>query len=341
MRIPRTRLWAPPVLAVAVGAVAAAVLAVSGTLAVADAVQLVLLVGIGAGVALLLVTVRRALRRLDRLARSDRAAQDKQLARARTELGHEITGALEMLRTDARERDQRHAEQRSAEIKALKEHVTVQGRRDYEQHVAWLQLRDFVAPGSFMPPLRGWAASPDVLGLIAATIAERRPGLVVECGSGSSSVWLGYALRKAGKGRLIALEHDERYAELSRALIDAHGLTDIVEIRHAPLRDWTPGGGPEAHSQPWYDTDGLDGVDGIGLLFVDGPPAATGPQARYPALPALVARCAPDAVVVLDDTIRAEERAISDRWLAEYPDLRREVVDTEKGAHVLIRGSVS
>ena len=93
-----------------------------------------------------------------------------------------------------------------------------------------------------------------------------------------------YALRRAGRGRLVALEHDARYAELSRALVTAHGLDDVVEVRLTPLIDQPVGGA----TQRWYDTTALDDLDGIGELFVDGPPGETVPSARYPAIPLLL-----------------------------------------------------
>ncbi len=80
-------------------------------------------------------------------------------------------------------------------------------------------------------------------------LLELRPGLVVECGSGSSSVWLGHVLRRLGHGRYVALEHDERYAEVSRTEVARHGLSDVVEVRHAPLLPVTVDG----EEQPWYD----------------------------------------------------------------------------------------
>jgi predicted O-methyltransferase YrrM len=209
--------------------------------------------------------------------------------------------------------------------------VTKRGIADYEQFVAWTELQRHLAPADFMPPLRAWAASPDVLRIVAQAIDSARPDLVVECGSGASTVWIGYALRRAGRGRLVALEHDERYADLSRALVSAYELDDVVEVRYAPLTEQRAGRGS---TQPWYDPAAIDDLAGIGVLFIDGPPDHVGPMARYPAIPLLLDRCTPDATIVLDDAARPEERATVDRWLAERPELRRRSVPAEKGADV-------
>lgn len=206
-------------------------------------------------------------------------------------------------------------------------------RQDYAQLEALIDLRGLFEPRAPLPRLRGWAASPDVLRLLIERIALDRAKIIVECGSGSSSVWLGYAVQRFGGGRVISLEHDERFAETSRALVLAHGLEDVVEIRHAPLTGWAA----EGEHIPWYDTGAVQDLADIGLIFVDGPPGATAPLARYPAVPVLLPRCAPDAWVVLDDTGRPAEREVADRWLREYPELTGTAYPAEKGAMVLRR----
>jgi predicted O-methyltransferase YrrM len=207
------------------------------------------------------------------------------------------------------------------------------GEADYKQLEAYVDLRGLIRPRAPMPALRGWAASPDVLRFLAESMWSRRPKLIVECGSGSSSVWLGYFAEQLGAAKVVALENDERFAAISRDLVRAHGLEDIVDIRLAPLTDWRD----EDETYAWYSTDALDDLGEIGLVFVDGPVGITGRQVRYPALPLLLSRCTADVVVVLDDSDRGEETAISDRWLAEYPELERVVQRFDKGAHVFRR----
>jgi hypothetical protein len=60
-------------------------------------------------------------------------------------------------------------------------------------------------------------------------------------------------------------------------------------------------------------------------MIVDGPPGATGPQARYPALPALLQAIPSDPArplqitLLLDDMIRADEQATAAAWQALPP----------------------
>ena len=207
--------------------------------------------------------------------------------------------------------------------------------RLYKDVEAQTDLRGLVTPRAPMPLHGGWALDAEITHMIATMLWQRRPELIVECGSGTSSVWLGYLLEKLGHGRLVALEHDERFLAASEALVRAHGLRDVVEVRHAALEPWTDHatGGQEYQ---WYAQAALDDLKDISLLLVDGPPAATGPQARYPAVPLLLPRCAEDAVIVLDDAERRDETALSDRWLVEAPDLDR-TIHAHGSAHVFHR----
>ncbi|MFD3684363.1 class I SAM-dependent methyltransferase [Nocardiopsis sp. NPDC058631] len=335
-----------------IGAVAgAAVLAVPvalgalGLIGWVDAAALVLLGALGGAVFVLALGLLLLRRTVNRLATSVSTVMDTHSRRVAETLGRDRLEAARSM--DGVKERLTHLRDHSLPklTREVTHAITVQGRNDYEQQVAWTELREHLGTPTFMPPLRGWAASPDVMRLLVREIDRRRPELVVECGSGSSSVWIGYALRRAGGGRLVAVEHDARYAELSRALVASHGLEDVVEVRTAPLTEFTSGGeepedgaeGAGGGPRQWYDTSVLADLEGIGLLFVDGPPEATGAQARYPAVPALLPHCSEDVVIILDDASRTDERALGDRWLAENPALRRTEEAAEKGAHVFTR----
>jgi predicted O-methyltransferase YrrM len=328
--------------AVAVAALAApTVLAVFALLTVAEALLATGLVVLAGAVAVLALAVRRlrgSMREVSLEIRAHTRTVTETLGRDRLE----TIRALDATRARVNRLSSHSLPKLSREITRA---VTTQGRHDYEQQVAWTELSEHLDTAPFMPPLRGWAASPDVLRVLVGHIDRLRPELVVEFGSGASSVWMGYALRRAGGGRLVAVEHDARYAELSRALIASHGLDDIVEVRTAPLTGIeaatvTVGEERVSTADRWYDASVLEDLEGIGLVFVDGPPKATGRHARYPALPTLLPRCTEDVVFVLDDADRPDERAIGDRWLAEHPELHRTEAHAEKGAHVFSRKGV-
>lgn len=201
----------------------------------------------------------------------------------------------------------------------------------YQQVEANLHLRDLVTVTGPTPQLRGWAASPDVIVLLIRELRRTRPGLIVECGSGASTVWMAMACQSAQiESRIVALEHDPIYAAETARLLSDCGVDDIAEVRLAPLENVAI----DEFDGPWYSQAALEGLDGIGLLFVDGPPGTTGPLARYPALPLMRSRLADGATIVLDDHTREEEQETASRWVAELPEAAVTTHSFEKGAAV-------
>jgi predicted O-methyltransferase YrrM len=166
-----------------------------------------------------------------------------------------------------------------------------------------------------MPELGGWAATPSTMLWILDHVMSSQARTIVECGSGTSTVWIATALeRRGGEGRVVALESSDHYAEITRAELERLGLSDRATLVHAPLVNTTMS---DESSQPWFDLSGFALSEPIDLLFVDGPPSRVAPMARYPAFPLLADRLAPDAAVVLDDTGRSAEDAIVERWTSE------------------------
>jgi predicted O-methyltransferase YrrM len=198
-----------------------------------------------------------------------------------------------------------------------------------------LQNLSAVLPASdVLPATRGWAASPDLLMVLVDLVITERPSLVVECGSGASTLWLALAMRRFEiDGRIIALDHDPVFGAKTRDFLARHGVGDLAEVRDAPLESFTLDG--ETYS--WYARRAWADLTGIDLLFVDGPPAATGHQARYPALPLLSEALSPAATAVLDDLVVPDMQQVLKLWLDAYPDFSSETLPLEKQAAVLHR----
>ncbi len=128
-----------------------------------------------------------------------------------------------------------------------------QRSRDYQQFEAFLSLFFTLKPSLPLPDTRDWSISPDLLKKITEVILIENPSLVMEASSGVSTLVIAYCLKHLGKGKVISLDHDAKYAATSRNLISFHHLEDIATIVHAPLKEFEING----QSWLWYSTDGL------------------------------------------------------------------------------------
>ena len=204
----------------------------------------------------------------------------------------------------------------------------------FRQLEALHNLTAVLPPNDVLPATRGWAASPDLLMVLVDLVVSERPSLVVECGSGASTLWLALAMRRFGvDGRIVALDHDPVFGAKTRDLLARHDVSDLAEVRDAPLESFSLDG--ETYS--WYARRAWEDLKGIDLLFVDGPPATTGHQARYPALPLLSGLLSPGATAVLDDLVVPDMQKVLQLWLDAYPDFGSEILPLEKQAAVLRR----
>ena len=178
-----------------------------------------------------------------------------------------------------------------------------------------------------LPRTRRWAASPDFLHLVAEEILRRKPKLIVEAGSGTSTLIAAYCLRKLGRGKIVSLDHLEEYAGISRETVESHGLGDYSEVLHAPIKEYEI----EGKTYQWYDTVGLESIQQIDMLLVDGPPKNDTEDARYAAIPLLIKKLHKNSIVLVDDGSRPGEREIVAKWERNY-GLRYRSELAEKGA---------
>jgi len=180
-----------------------------------------------------------------------------------------------------------------------------------------------------------WAMDAHLAETIARLLLQERPQLVVECGSGASTLLVASCLEKLGSDRrIIALDHKQKYADITRSLLKQHDLNERGKVLTAPLEPWQLNG----RTLPWYGLD-LDVLPDqkIDMLVVDGPPGESGPQARYPVVPALRERLSNECIIVLDDGDRSDEREAAYQWAAEL-DGDLEYAGGPKGTWILHRG---
>lgn len=181
-----------------------------------------------------------------------------------------------------------------------------------------------------------WSVDSFFFRWITQFLAENHPKCIVEIGSGSSTLIIARLLQRLNYTdvRHIAIDHDERYLNLTKQLALLNDLDESIEFIHAPLADDATTG------MKWYDLP-IERLSShpIDLLIVDGPPADLQPLSRYPAVPILIERLNNKSTVVLDDANREAELEIAQRWADEFPHLSLQIFPNGHGLAVLTADS--
>ena len=204
------------------------------------------------------------------------------------------------------------------------------------ESLTWLQKR--LSIKGELPPLRGWPVSPDFLLRLHKYITKVKPRIVVEFGSGASTLVISDALRQNGFGKLVSFEHLIKYYEITNSYLTEEFLSPWVELRLETLSEWngyhlaeTLKGEDKLY---WYPTSYFKHIDGVDLMVVDGPPSDTCMYARYPAVPALYDSLNDGAQVWMDDSRRDEEKEVCRVWATKY-NMTLSSFSLEKGLTVL------
>jgi predicted O-methyltransferase YrrM len=193
----------------------------------------------------------------------------------------------------------------------------------YRQTEAFTQLTNLLDFKAAIPSTRSWAASPDLLLSISEIVKKNRPGLVVELGSGISTL----VAAKSGARKIISIDNSDAWGAKTVALLKEHKVRG-VDVRIAPLR-------PYANGSEWYDLDAIKDLKKIDLLIVDGPPGSKNPEARYPALQQFKDKLSPAAIVVIDDVNREGERKLAEDFAKALPNHELTILDHEKGTAII------
>ena len=179
-----------------------------------------------------------------------------------------------------------------------------------------------------LPHSRGYAASPDYLYEIKKIIEKERPKLILEVGSGLSTIISSYTLRKNELGKIISLDHDQKYGNQTIENIKKHNLEKYAKVLFAPLKEYE-------NNLLWYDIDVIDHIDSIDMLIIDGPPSKISSCARYPALPLLINKLSDNAIIILDDASRKSEQQAINRWKSEFQSFSFNYISSDKGLCII------
>ncbi len=240
-----------------------------------------------------------------------------------------------------------------------------------------LGLQNYLNTGELPLSYHGWPISPDLALFLTEKLETENYDLVIEFGSGTSTVLFAKVLMKkmlrqqatdqkrigrAGSSqanqdlkegttvllsdsdlpkRVLTFEHNKHYHEQTCGMLRQAGLEQMVSLIHAPLIDYYYQG----EDYLYYDCDKslskiaeiYDGREPKILVLVDGPPGATGPNARFPALPKLLNYLSTARLeIVLDDYNRNEEKCVADNWIDLIKKRSRDYTEVkiplEKGA---------
>lgn len=280
--------------------------------------------------------------KLDRLISRHAKLTDKsrqQLAELRREQSAEVKGIradqkqlLQQLR--ALQQQQKALQQTCSELSGSQGQVR-ERIKELNNSIADCQLNLSYVSSLSNIPLRfpifygRWTVDGVTAKSIVDAVRELRPAVVLELGSGSSTALIAAILEQMGltNTRHIAVDHLAPYLDATRQNVELQDLNRKVEYWHCPLEE--PGGNGVAH---WYsDLPAKLGDTKIDLLVVDGPPGATQPEARRPALEVLRPFLSPGAIVILDDTTRPEEGKILEKWKEQYPEIEIKLEEHGKG----------
>ena len=223
----------------------------------------------------------------------------------------------------------------------LKEQSRMSRQRFAELEDKLAETQGLVQLGNVAPPFPlpfggDYALTADAAAVLTRQVILLHPRVVLELGSGVSTVLVAGLLQKLGAGRVISLEHDSAWAAETRKQIHAAGLDDHATVVDAPLCKQSLDGQPYL----WYDIPmAPSDVGPVDLVVVDGPPQRIDPQGlpRYPALPKLLPQLSERAELFVDDYKRAPEQEMVRLWLERFPGWQARTVDTVPGTCLLSR----
>lgn len=222
----------------------------------------------------------------------------------------------------------------------LKETLTQHQDRHAKQSMAQLEsfirLQRYLGDDFMLPEMHGWVISPDFGVLLIQLLERTQYDAIVEFGSGVSTLIVARSLQKQQQRSVhqtvpfVSFDHLENYATQTRDQLRTAGVSEFATVECTPLQPMVvPGKGEFLYYNCQQSlralAKNLTAQRPRVLILVDGPPAKTGPLARYPALHCLLEAMKPGVSLdfLLDDYIREDERKIAAAWEADLQRLGR------------------
>eukprot|EP00698_Gefionella_okellyi_P005838 TRINITY_DN15279_c0_g1_i1.p1 TRINITY_DN15279_c0_g1~~TRINITY_DN15279_c0_g1_i1.p1 ORF type:complete len:285 (-),score=53.03 TRINITY_DN15279_c0_g1_i1:13-867(-) len=238
----------------------------------------------------------------------------------------------------------------TAQVQALTQALNgfaASSQEQWRQQNHLINLLASIAPVAAPLPVFGnWAISADFANAMMRHVLRAHPKIIVEFGSGLSTLLNAYACKRFAHGcQIHTFDHDAAYAEQTRNSLALHGLSEYATVHYVPLVQLNfQSSLTDAAIIRWYDSDAVGKILSsvgakIDLVIVDGPPAATQSLNRFLGLYATQQHIAENGVVMLDDARR--DVVLVREWMSVTEiccyDIELNVRDFEKGMAVLTR----
>ena len=162
-------------------------------------------------------------------------------------------------------------------------------------------------------PVGGWAVDEVTIQRLAELVRHRPPRIVVEFGSGTSTIVLASLLARGRDSgpRVISFEEDAWWAGRTREELKMRGLHDVATVIHLPLAQ--PADGRPAGYGLTKEGAALMHACSPELVLVDGPTLESG-ASRLGALDIVAPYVRRDAALLLDDALRDAELCVGQAW---------------------------
>lgn len=217
---------------------------------------------------------------------------------------------------------------------------------------AYIAILNFLNSGSLLSGFHGWPISPDIGLFIITQMRQKQYDLVIEFGSGTSTLL--FAKLAAAEHhtplisdllpqKIISFDHDTDYYRQTQKLLNINQVSQYVDLIHAPLIEWQENEQIflyyDCETQLQHLAQQLSNKQAKILVLVDGPPGDTCKDARYPAIPYLFKYLAEHQIdILLDDSKRPQEKEVIEKWRTFWqsksiPIFDQQLLNFEKGLY--------
>lgn len=201
---------------------------------------------------------------------------------------------------------------------------TIEIRASFNQYQSLLFLFNKINFRKHLPRSRGFASSPDFLVTIYEAIKTYQPKNILECGSGLSTLIMGYTV-EGQETNLFSLEQSNDEVTRTKNLINHHGLKFNLYLNHSPLTEYK--------DSKWYDISNISLPKVFDLIILDGPYEFDNYGVyRKHSLGNLSPYISDKTIIIMDDAKR--DMPIIETWKKEYK-LSVEFLNTEKGTVII------